>query len=267
VDLSDVAVVSEMERNLVYVFGEFARAVPGGEVCDSPELFWTLTPVAITLFNSLIAARLDPSRADAAIEAAKKRARDQGVPVLWWVVPGDLPSDLSERLIAHGFRHAATMPGMWADLTGISPPDGRSGGDLTISPLDRQSEAREWCNALCASFGFGAEFAEAYLPAAVAVAANPEGPLRSCALTWNQELVGTASLAFHDGIAGIYNVATLAHARRRGFGAALTLHCMREARTLGASLAVLQASQDGFSVYIGLGFQQCCAVEQFIWPA
>ena len=86
--------IVNIEQNLVYVFRELARALPGAEVHESDELFWVLTPIRIALFNSLFAARLDPSNADAAIEAVKARALAMGVPLLWWVLPDDRPADL-----------------------------------------------------------------------------------------------------------------------------------------------------------------------------
>jgi ribosomal protein S18 acetylase RimI-like enzyme len=66
-------------------------------------------------------------------------------------------------------------------------------------------------------------------------------------------------------VAGIYNVATLPHARRRGFGGALTAHAVRDARKRGASVAVLQSSEAGLRVYQALGFRERCRFEQFIF--
>ena len=62
-------IASAMERNFVYVAGEFARALPDVELYEGRELFWMLTPVAMPVFNSVAAG---PAR------FAKRRAGDCG---------------------------------------------------------------------------------------------------------------------------------------------------------------------------------------------
>src|SRR5581483_8076006 len=252
--LSREAVACAVERNLVYVFGQFARALPDAEFSESPDLFWMLTPLAVPVFNTLLAARLDRSTVDGAIEAAKGRAAYKRLPLLWWVFAQDTPSDLGARLAAAGFAHVEGAPCLSLDLASPVPgvTVGGVGNDATevdIRTIASESDARDWCEVLRAGSGLPPAFGEGYLPFARSVAALPHGPLRNYGLWWKGELVGTSSLAFDDGVGGIYNVATLAFARRRGFGTALTAHAAGEARKLGASIAILQLSQAGFGVY------------------
>jgi len=260
--------IVNIERNLVYVFRELARALPGAEVRESAELFWVLTPIRIALFNSLFAARLDPSSAGGAIEAVKGQARAKGVPMLWWVLPEDEPADLGARLTAVGFRHVDTSPCMSLDLASSAFDDGQPlAGGATIATISDESNARAWSDVLGVGSGLPPEFSDAYVPFAVDVAKNPTGPLRNYGLWLDGELVATSSLAFDDGVAGIYNVATLPHARRKGFATALTAHAARDGRDLGASVAILQSSKAGFSVYSSLGFEQVGELDQYTWPA
>jgi ribosomal protein S18 acetylase RimI-like enzyme len=66
----------------------------------------------------------------------------------------------------------------------------------------------------------------------------------------------TTALAFdHAGDCGIYNVATLEGARRRGLATALTAHCLREGVRRGCSTASLQASPMAEGVYAAVGFR------------
>lgn len=69
------------------------------------------------------------------------------------------------------------------------------------------------------------------------------------------EPVATALLSRTDGVAGIYNVATLRHARRLGLARALMARCFEDA--LDVDVLTLQVAPEGFvePFYLGLGFE------------
>jgi GNAT superfamily N-acetyltransferase len=54
---------------------------------------------------------------------------------------------------------------------------------------------------------------------------------------------------------GVYSIATIASARRRGYGAAMTARVMADGVTAGCDVAALQASEMGRPTYERLGFR------------
>jgi len=64
-----------------------------------------------------------------------------------------------------------------------------------------------------------------------------------------------------DDATGIFNVATPAEHRRRGYGAALTARAVRDGLDAGASFGYLQSSAVGHGVYRALGFRD---VEEYV---
>jgi ribosomal protein S18 acetylase RimI-like enzyme len=70
-----------------------------------------------------------------------------------------------------------------------------------------------------------------------------------------------------DGDVGIYNVATPAEHRGRGYGAAITSHAVREGFAAGGEFAYLQSSAIGESVYRRLGFREVVTYTLFTRPA
>jgi hypothetical protein len=66
--------------------------------------------------------------------------------------------------------------------------------------------------------------------------------------------VATATLVVADGVAGVYGVGTALHARRQGWGRAVTLAVLHEGRRRDCDLAFLNPSQLGYGTYARLGF-------------
>ena len=67
--------------------------------------------------------------------------------------------------------------------------------------------------------------------------------------------VGTAVAIRSGDVSRIYAVGTLPVARRRGVGSALTWAAVDAGRAWGCHAVVLQASEMGLPVYIGMGFR------------
>ena len=65
-----------------------------------------------------------------------------------------------------------------------------------------------------------------------------------------------SSLLYLSGrVAGVFNVATVPEARRRGFGEAMTWQAVRRGADMGAVIATLQATEMGRPVYERMGFR------------
>jgi len=77
--------------------------------------------------------------------------------------------------------------------------------------------------------------------------------------------VATSMLYLDAGVAGLYNVATLPEARRQGFGTALTLAPLLDARARGYRIGILQSSPMGLNIYRRLGFREYCVFHGYFW--
>jgi GNAT superfamily N-acetyltransferase len=67
--------------------------------------------------------------------------------------------------------------------------------------------------------------------------------------------IGCATVAFVDGVAGVFGVAVREAWRRRGIGAALTAQCLQLAAAAGCDLAYLNPSPMAHATYTRLGFR------------
>jgi ribosomal protein S18 acetylase RimI-like enzyme len=79
--------------------------------------------------------------------------------------------------------------------------------------------------------------------------------------------VATGMAYEHDGDCGIYNVATLPHARRRGLGTAVTAHLLHEARANGCRTASLQSTAMAERVYVEVGFRDLGRFVEYVPPS
>jgi predicted GNAT family acetyltransferase len=79
--------------------------------------------------------------------------------------------------------------------------------------------------------------------------------------------VASSELTAAGGVVGLYSICTLVDYRKRGFGAALTLQPLLDAREAGYRTAILQASEQGARVYARVGFEPFGQVTEYKPPA
>ena len=205
--------------------------------------FIAFPPIPIAQFNGVWP--LD-DRSAPALSAALAELDELGLPSSVQVRRGRTPAFEAEarRL---GFGNELELPGMAARADDL--PSAEASG-LAVS---RVSGGRDLDDALeTAAGGFGAPasaMAPLYTPDVLALDGFSLYLGRA-----DGAPVSTSVGVDVDDTVGIFNVATPAEHRGRGYGAALTAMAAREGFGKGAGLAWLQSSAMGHSVYERLGF-------------
>lgn len=258
--MSNDDVIAAIEGNGTEFLLSVGRAGGGEE--RSGDVHWIIGGSPIDYHNAVVAARLDPAEADAAIVASREALRARGVPGTWHVGPSMAPPDLRERLLAQGFTHAGDDVGMAMELAAL--PELRPPG-LAVTEVLVPAELSSWVATLAQGFGEGPPEAE-WVGKVYSRLGYGGG---SC---WHHYLgrldgepVATATLFSTGAVAGIYFVFTLPAARRRGIGAAITAAALRDACNRGARLGVLGASPMGEGVYRRMGFREYCRIGLYEW--
>lgn len=261
-DLSDSSLVSAIESNVFAFFRQFKKWSVV-EFNETPELMWSLTDIPFPLFNSVLKARLSADIADDAINAAIARCKSKNVPMLWWVGPSTRPPDLGSRLSVHGFL-VSGLPGMAIDLNSLPEnlalPEG-----LVIRKVDSEAELANWCQVLCTGFNLPVFTVDVFFDFYKSLGFDSDLPICNFLSYLEDVPVASSALFLGAGVAGIYNVATLNEARRKGIGSALTEFPLFEARASGYRAGILYASESGYNVYRKLGFKEYCKLFQYVW--
>jgi hypothetical protein len=131
----------------------------GAEERDDGRIRWAIGNSPIDYHNCVVHADLTREEADGEIEASLERMRAHGVPGSWHVGPSMRPSDLDERLIAHGFEYGGDDIGMAVDLStlpeGVPAPE-----NFVVERVRGEAGLAAWIEALGSGFGAGPVEAE-----------------------------------------------------------------------------------------------------------
>ena len=233
--LGERALYDRMLANLVGCWTRIAAGTTGASVVNVPTAVIALFPEGperVFYNNAVLALGLDGSSVAEAITAVLKAYEEAGVDgyAIWAHESED--AAIAE-LEGRGLGVDTTTRAMGMSLEDITMPR----PDLDLAPADWNEYLR--------------------------IIELPEGTLAGVDPGDFQVLIArsggenvTAGMAYdYDGDCGIYNVGTLAHARRRGLGTALTALHLHLARERGCTTASLQSTEEAESVYAAAGFR------------
>jgi ribosomal protein S18 acetylase RimI-like enzyme len=239
-----------------------AMRMPGMRAEDGDDLALVDSELPCDTFNFVLRARLPPERTSARVREAIGHFRSVGRPFSWWVGPADRPANLGGILEAEGLGRSESEVAMTANLGELRDAPANPGG-LKIRRARTEGELRDFARVNAANWSPPDPHVLRYFEEAAPLLLGPGSPLSFYVGYLGGEAVAAAELTEGGGVAGLYNVSTLESHRRRGFGAAMTLAPLLDARARGLGIAVLQASADGAGVYARLGFRPFGSIVEF----
>ena len=269
-DLSPAATVTAIEAN-VHAWWAYYGHAPQADVHDEPDLLWLTSGIPIAEYSVVARTTFAPETSAAATDARIAAVLDyfaaRKLGMQWYLGPSSRPADMGQRLLAHGLAHLGNAPGMAADLdnlaalsAGVAPPEG-----LVVRRVSHGGLLRQWARVAAEGYGEPEPVCQARIAVHTSLGFARDAPLQRFVALLNGEPVAMSELFLGAGVAGVYDVATVRRARRRGAGTAVTCAALLAARARGYHVAVLDASPMGEPVYRRLGFAEYCRLDLYGW--
>ncbi len=247
--------VAAVEENLIAQFRLLASTEHVTALPDDDVVAFT-RDLAFPLFNAICGARFRPGSETERAAALVDGYIARGLPFLWWATPSTMTPEIDAVLRSRGIE-PSPEPGMHVELTRDVDPRLGTGVDISPSPV-----TGELVEVMASGFGFPAFVVE---PLRLALADFGPEVLFHVVARVDGAAVSAGSAFVTGRTVGIYNIATIESARRRGLGHAVTATLMNLARGRGCSEAVLMASEMGRPTYERLGFVEVCQTPQYVW--
>lgn len=261
-DLRGANLAVAADANLVAHISWVQQRTPGMRVVDEPGLVLVDSGLLSDTFNVVCRARLEPEIALERVREVVAYFHSVGRPFSWWLGPADRPPELGEFLVAADLEPAETEVAMAADLATLRLGELSPGG-LQIRRVSTGDQLQDFARIMGATQTSPDSEVLRFYELAEPALLSGDSALRLYVGYLEEVPVATAELTLGGGVAGLYNISTLAACRRRGFGTALTLWPLLEARAQGYRTAILQASPAGVSIYARVGFQPLGQITEY----
>jgi N-acetylglutamate synthase len=244
--MEDAELARLEHENMVVAFERFVERLPGSLVQRTGGVTVVSSRIPVSLFNQVLVSGPDATMDD--LRAAVTTMRGREAP---WIV--NLRAGTDDGLVP-----------MLRELGLVAPDDGPTPG-MALHPIPADLPAPTHDirvvrdgpgvshHAQVIAEGFGMP------PKLVAMLIRPETADLEGITLYVGYLDGrpiTSGLGMRTGrTIGVYNIATVPDARRRGFGAEMTARVAADGLAAGCDVAILQASTMGYPVYERMGYR------------
>ncbi len=254
--------LSAMDANMIAFWAAYGRA-DGRIWHETSDVAWFYTGIPEAIFNGVLYANLNPNGVDATVDSLQAQIDEQGVPASWWIGPRAKPDNLGSLLEQHGLQPVGDAPGMAIDLASLDN-NPQVITDFSIEKVSNAEMQTIWIQILNEGMGFSEIITREVARLADSLTV-PLYELQHLYLGFLDGIpVATSALLLDSGVAGIYAVATLPEARRRGIGKSMTVVPLIEAKQMGYHVGILQSSSMGHPVYQKIGFKDVCKYEIYL---
>jgi GNAT superfamily N-acetyltransferase len=252
----------ESERALEAALRVFTR-LGGATLFEDGDLRCIASGRPYAAFNHVVAIRIADNAVErrvAEVGAALRTARS--LPATWWTSPSTRPLDVAARLSALGLREAEPEYGMVIELE-ASPRGVDVQRGIVLEELADDADLTEWTAVMAAAYGWR-DPSKATAMADLYRRAPGEVPWVHVLASRDGRPVACASLFTTGGHAFVTNVGTIPEARGQGLGSAVTSATLAIARRVGFGRASLTASAMGRSMYAQLGFRDEVRIDRHV---
>lgn len=258
--------LAAIEDNFVEEMACFGRSLPEARLYQDEELTWFLT--GPTGPNGVLLTRFmhdEQTYIDQRITATLKLFKDYRVPEIGWRIgPTTYPAGLAKSLEAHGLNYKTTSNCMVLQLTNAlayqTPPLPEG---LEVREVLTTEELQIKCAIEKVGFNATAMMAQHYFQTYLENGFGPDNNWRHYIGWFRGQAVAIAAVLLHQGVAGIYGVATLPQARQQGIGTAMVRHVLAEIAQIGYALVTLSPTEMSQNIYHHLGFQNYCQLHHY----
>jgi ribosomal protein S18 acetylase RimI-like enzyme len=270
-------------ENLYDLFRSMAKNLPDGQLAESEKLSRHFTFPTNPMFKGVWNTRLSESEADAAIDETIAWFKERNVPYFfWWTGPQTTPSNLPQRLQAHGLIDMAEQqkelaagikqtelgaPCMVAELSKMNETIlARTPEGFVVREIGKETELYDFKKVFVETYEIPEWAGQAWVDATLKIGIG-KTPWRMFVGYLKDEPVATIMLFNGGGVASVYAVATVPSARGKGIGAAITLQPLLEACDRdGYKYAVLFSTEMGIRVYERIGFRLTnMRINRYLW--
>jgi GNAT superfamily N-acetyltransferase len=254
-----LAMARAVERNWCAAWATLGtvREEPRTIVEDTPQFLRVCTPhLSESLLNIVLRYEAPGPVTREDLERVIAPYRAHHLQFQWWQLIGSEPAGLRDQLRALGMQSWGGVPAMALDLAGWRPQLPPLPYGLTLGHVRTAEEAQAALAIICEVFMVPAG------PMSRWTTRNPAFQMYQA--TWRGRTVSTLAVLRDGETVGVYHVATVAWARRRGIASHLLALALGEAHAAGCTLATLTATPEARRMYEVLGFRACGMIDQWM---
>ena len=238
-----------IEDNIYAFYDEVGSALKTGFFKDSTTS-WMNTGSS-SWPNMIYNTSFSEEKLDEFIEQNIKAIKTKKAPPFWLTEDGELDKILVQKLGKTGMRSIMHWTGMGISIN--APLEYKLLPTAKIRSVDNTDDLNAWQNILNQALMTSNKIQDGIFEKLYR-----QDHFKLYLVLENDVPVATGLAYFNANNCGIYMISTLAEHRQKGYGSAVTKHCINAAHQKGITNIVLQASDKGVSIYEKMGFKEYC---------